>query len=123
MSKYNFREIYFYGYKQSGGEEGLDFRNSDLAKNPDGTDIKPLGEFWWSLEGPLSQIHSSPPHGAPGVFSDLSRSVKMLKREWYVEAMGSYRTYSIPGKTAALVLEFAVEDLPLAELHPWLLRL
>ena len=30
----------------------------------------------------------------------------------------SHRTYSIPGKTAVLVSEFAVEDLPLAELQP-----
>ena len=29
------------------------------------------------------------------------------------KATGSYRTYAIPGKTAALVPEFAVEDLPL----------
>ena len=29
------------------------------------------------------------------------------------KATGSYRTYSIPGKTAAWVHEFAVEDLPL----------
>ena len=28
------------------------------------------------------------------------------------KVMGSYRTYSISGKTAALVPEFAVEDLP-----------
>ena len=31
---------------------------------------------------------------------------------------GSYRTYSSPGKTAPLVPEFAVEDLPSAELQP-----
>ena len=37
--------------------------------------------------------------------------------------MGSYRTYSVPGKTAALIPEFAVEDLPLAELQPRFLRL
>ena len=37
--------------------------------------------------------------------------------------MGSFRTYSIPGKTAALVPEFAVEDLPSAELQPKFLRL
>ena len=30
---------------------------------------------------------------------------------------GSYLTYSIPGKTATLVPEFAVEDLPSAELN------
>ena len=29
------------------------------------------------------------------------------------KAMGSYRSYSIPGKTAASIPEFAVEDLPL----------
>ena len=38
----------------------------------------------------------------------------MLKRESGVQkAMESYHTYSISGKTAALVPEFAVEDLPL----------
>ena len=35
-----------------------------------------------------------------------------------LNATGSYRTYSIPGKTAALVPEFGVEDLPSAELQP-----
>ena len=55
------------------------------------------GEFWQSLEGPVIQIHS--PH---------------LTKE---KAMGSYRTYSIPAKTAALVPEFAVEELPSAELQ------
>ena len=39
------------------------------------------------------------------------------------KATGSYRTYIIPGKTAALVPEFAVEDLPSAELQPRFLRL
>ena len=37
--------------------------------------------------------------------------------------MGSYRTYSIPSKTAALVPEFALEDLPSAELQPRFLAL
>ena len=36
---------------------------------------------------------------------------------------GRYRTYSIPGKTADLVSEFAVEDLPSAELQPRFLGL
>ena len=44
----------------------------------------------------------------------------MLKREWGAE---SNRTYSVPGKTAALVREFAVVDLPSAELKPRFLRL
>ena len=38
------------------------------------------------------------------------------------KATGSYRTYSVPGKTATLVPEFAVEDLPSAELRPRVLR-
>ena len=38
-------------------------------------------------------------------------------------ATGNYRTYSIPDETAALVSEFAVEDLPSAELQPRFLRL
>ena len=38
------------------------------------------------------------------------------------KAMGNYRTYLIPGKTAVLVPEFAVEDLPSAELQPRFLR-
>ena len=38
----------------------------------------------------------------------------MLKRDWVRKATGSYRTYSIPGKTTVLVLEFAVEDMPSA---------
>ena len=79
------------------------------------------GEFWWSPEGPVSQIHSPHLHvGAPGIFSDLLKSVQMLKREW---GAGIYRTYWIPGKTAALVPEFAEEDLPPAELQLRFLRL
>ena len=49
--------------------------------------------------------------------------VQMLKREWVRKGTGSYRTYSIPGKTAGLIPEFAVEDLSSAELQPRLLRL
>ena len=37
--------------------------------------------------------------------------------------MRSYHTYLIPGKIEALVSEFAVEDLPSAELQPMFLRL
>ena len=77
--------------------------------------FNPCGEFRWNPEGPFIEIHF--PHlkaGAPGIFSDLLRSVQMLKREWGAE---SYRSYSIPGKTTALVPEFAVEDLPSAELQ------
>ena len=47
----------------------------------------------------------------------------MLKREWGAESNGKLLHLFIPGKTAALVPEFAVEDLPSAELQPWCLRL
>ena len=77
--------------------------------------FNPCGEFRWSPEGPFSQIHSPHLHvGAPGIFSDLLRSVQMLKREWGVESNRKLLHLLIPGKTAALVPEFAVEDLPLS---------
>ena len=63
---------------------------------------------------------SSSPGCVPGIYLDVLRSVQMLKREWCAQR---YRTYSIPGKTAALVPEFAVEDLASAELRHWFLRL
>ena len=51
--------------------------------------FNPCGEFRWSLEGPVSQIHSPHLHfGDPGIFSDLLRSVQMLKREWGAETNG-----------------------------------
>ena len=86
--------------------------------------FNPCGEFRCSLEGPVSQIHSPRLHiCASGIFSDLLRSVEMLKREWGVENNGKLPHLFISGKTAALVPEFIVEDLPSAELQPWFLRL
>ena len=68
-----------------------------------------FGEFRWSPEVPVRQIHSPHLHvGITGIFSDLLRSVQMLKREWGAEGNGSYHTYSSPGKTAALVPKFVV---------------
>ena len=60
------------------------------------------GEFRLSLEGSVSQIYSSYFHvGAPGIFSDLLRSVQMLKRGLGVENSGKLPHLFIPGKTAA----------------------
>ena len=47
----------------------------------------------------------------------------MLKREWGEESNGKLPHLIIPGKTAALVSEFAVQALPSAELQPLYLRL
>ena len=64
------------------------------------------------LEDPVSQIHSPHLHaGDPGIFSDLLRSFQMLKRERGAESNGKVPHLFIPGKTATLVPEFAVEDL------------
>ena len=71
----------------------------------------------------FSQIHS--PHllaAVPGMFSDLLRSDEMLNREWGSESNGKRTHLFIPSKTATLVPEFAVEDLPLGgivALVPW----
>ena len=84
----------------------------------------PCDEFRWSPEGPVSQIHSPHLHVcAPGIFSDLLNSVQMLKRECSAEINGKLLHLFIPSKTATLVLEFAVKDLPWAELQPRFLRL
>ena len=76
--------------------------------------FNPCGEFRWSPEGPVSQIHSPHFHaGAPGIFSELLRSVLMLKREWGAESNGKLPEIFISSKTATLVSEFAVKDLSL----------
>ena len=51
--------------------------------------------------------------GPPGIIPDLLRSVQMLKREWGVESNGKLPHQFIPSKTATLIPEFALEDLPL----------
>ena len=59
------------------------------------------GEFRWSAEGPVSQIHSTHLHaGSPGIFSDLLISVQMLKREWCAESKGNRQHIFITSKTA-----------------------
>ena len=45
------------------------------------------------------------------MFSDLLRSVQILKRIWGAESNGKLLQLFIPSKTATLVPEFAVEDL------------
>ena len=80
--------------------------------------FNPCGEFRLSPEGRVSQIHSQILAGVPGIFSDLLKSVLMLERDSGVrKETGSYRTSSFPGKTAALVPEFVVKNLPSEELQ------
>ena len=66
--------------------------------------FNPCGEFRWIPEGPVSQIHSTHSHdGAPGIFSDLLRSVQMLKREWGAESNGKLPHIFVSSKIAILV--------------------
>ena len=61
--------------------------------------FNPCGEFRLRLKGPVSQIHS--PHlqaAATGIFSDILRSVQMLKREWGAENNGKLPHLFIPSK-------------------------
>ena len=48
-----------------------------------------------------------------GIFADLLRCVQMLNREWGAESNGKIPHLFIPSKTATLVPEFAMKDLPL----------
>ena len=76
--------------------------------------FNPCSEFNLSQEGPVSQINRPHLHvDALGIFSDLLRSVQMLKREWGAESNGKLTHQFIHSKTATLVPEFSVEDLPL----------
>ena len=76
--------------------------------------FNPCGEFGWSPDGPFSQIHFPHLHvGAPGILSDLLMSVQILEREWGAESNRKLPHLFIPSKTATLVPEFVVEDLPL----------
>ena len=61
-----------------------DFRISDLVKTLMELTFNSCGEFRWSPEDPVSQIHTPYlPVGATGLFLDLSKSFKVQKRvEW-----------------------------------------
>ena len=66
-----------------------DFRIFNLVKPLMELIFNPCGEFRWSTEDPVSQIHSPYLHvGAPAIFSDLLRTVQMLKKEWVAESNG-----------------------------------
>ena len=61
----------------------------------------------------LSQIHYPHLHvGVPEIFSDLLRSVQIIKREWGAESNGKLLHLFILSKTATIAPEFAVKDLP-----------
>ena len=51
----------------------------------------------------------------PGIFSDLLRSVQMLKREWKAKSKGKLQHLFIPSKAATLVPAFAMKNCLWAE--------
>ena len=64
-----------------GGEGDWDIRISDLVKNLTELIFNPCDEFRLSPVGSISHIHSPYIHGgAPGIFSDILRSVQIVKR-------------------------------------------
>ena len=94
-----------------GAKGDWDFRISDLAKTLMKLLYNPCGEFWWILEDPVSQIHSPHLHvGATAIFQILSDAEK----RGGAESNGKLPYLFIPSKTATLVPEFPVEDLPLS---------
>ena len=63
--------------------------------------LTPVVNFGEIRRAQVSQMHSPHLHvGAPGIFSDLLRSVQMLKREWGAESNGKLPHLFIPSKTA-----------------------
>ena len=77
MCRTTLTHIFYVAYWHIGGEGSLGFPKTLME-----IIFNPCGEFQWSSESPVSQIHS--PHlyvGAPGIFSDLLKSVQMLKGE------------------------------------------
>ena len=123
-NRYNTRDELIRAIGQSGGEGWLGFPDLWSGQKLMELIFNSCGEFLWSPECPVSQILSPQLHvGAPGIFSDFLRSVQMLKRLWGAESNGSYRTYSNSGKSATLIPEFAMEDLPSTKLQPWFLHL
>ena len=94
-----------------------DFRICDLSKTLMELIFNLCGEFRSSPEGQVSQIHTPHLHfGAPGIFSELRRSVQVLKREWGEESNGKVPNLFVASKTATLVPEYAVGDLPLGRI-------
>ena len=86
--------------------------------------FNPCGKFRWSPKGPVSQIHS--PHlivVAPGIFSDLLRSVQTLKREWGEESNGKLPHLFIPRKLQPKFLSLQWKTCLWADLQPWWLSL
>ena len=69
-----------------------------------------FSEFQWVQSAKSTLLTST--MGPWDLFRFL-RSVQMLKREWVAESNGKLPHLFNPSKTATLVPEFAMEDLPL----------
>ena len=101
--KLNFESLLFQGGRRVIGI----FRSLMWSKTLTELIFNPCDEFRRSPEDPVSQIHSPSLHaGVPGSF-------KMPKREWGAKSYGKLPRLFILSKTATLVPEFVVEDLPL----------
>ena len=79
--------------------------------------FNPCGEFWWSPEGPVSQIYSPHLHLAvPGIVPDLLRSIQVLKESRVWKETGRYRRiYSSLVKLQPWFLSLRWKTCPWAE--------
>ena len=85
--------------------------------------FNPCGEFRRNTESPVGQTHSPHHHdGAPGIFSDLLRSVQMLK-SGVRNTTGSYRTHSSLVKLQPWFLSLWWKTCLWTELQHWCLSL
>ena len=86
--------------------------------------FNPCGEFRWSPEDQVSQIHFPLFHvGGPGIFPDHLRSVQMLKREWGAGSNRKLLHLFITSKSATGFLSLQWKTCLWAELQPWCLSL
>ena len=85
---------------------------------------KPWWNWYLTSGGPSwPNTLSSPPRWSLWIFSDLVRSVQMLKREWDAERNGKLPNLFIPIKTATWFLSLQWKASFWAELQTWFLSL
>ena len=87
--------------------------------------FNPCGEFQWSPECPVSQIHSPGLHGgAHGIYSDLYKVCSDAKeRQWGAESKGKLPHLFNPSKLQTWFLSLQWNTCLWAELQLWCLSL
>ena len=79
--------------RSMGAKSDWDLPISDLVKNPDKLIFNPCNEIRWSPEGQINSPHLHA--GAPGIFSDILKSVQLLNEEWGTQNNGELTHLSL----------------------------